>query len=170
MNYFELFEIPVTFGVESAPLKRTFYELSRRFHPDFHTDASSEEREKVLEKSTQINEAYRILSDENTRMKYILSIFGNFEEKGNEALPQDFLMEMMDWNEMLEDLEENPSEIAKSALETEISTAESNLFLAVKPLIISYKVGDDLTEIKKYYLKKRYLLRMRERLFSFAPL
>ena len=170
MNYFELFEIPVTFEVQSALLKRTFYELSRKFHPDFHTDASSEEREKVLEKSTQINEAYRILSDENARMKYILSIYGNFEEKGNEALPQDFLMEMMDWNEMLDDLEENPSENAKSVLETEISAAESNFYLAVKPLIISYKVGDDLTEIKKYYLKKRYLLRMRERLFSFAPL
>lgn len=168
MNYFELFEIPVTFEVQSALLKRTFYELSRKFHPDFHT--SSEEQEKVLEKSTQINEAYRILSDENARMKYILSIFSDFEEKGNEALPQDFLMEMMDWNETLDDLEENPSENAKSALETEISAAESNFYLAVKPLIISYKVGDDLTEIKKYYLKKRYLLRMRERLFSFAPL
>ena len=44
MNYFELFEMEETFVPEPAELKKKFYELSRKYHPDFYTQANRNEQ------------------------------------------------------------------------------------------------------------------------------
>ena len=172
MNYFELYEIPVSFDIDALALKRQFYALSRQFHPDLSAHRADADQPAHLEEAAaQNNEAYRVLSDFDLRTNYILQEYGNFSEADKaEALPTDFLMDMMDWNETLSDLALSPDETAKKELIAQISAVETNLFLEAKPLINSYKIGDDLTEIKKIYLKRRYLLRMRERLLNFASL
>ena len=35
MNYFEVFGLPRKLGVDTAALQKQFYELSRKWHPDF---------------------------------------------------------------------------------------------------------------------------------------
>ena len=35
-------------------VKQKFYELSRRYHPDFYTNVSDQEQEEVLEKAKNI--------------------------------------------------------------------------------------------------------------------
>ncbi len=62
MNYFELYEMPVSMRPDVQQVKQKFYELSRRYHPDFYTNASDQEQAEVLEKSSQVNKAFKSIT------------------------------------------------------------------------------------------------------------
>ena len=59
MNYFELFDIPETLTPDAATIKKKFYELSRKYHPDFYTQSSEGEQSDMMEKAALLNKAYK---------------------------------------------------------------------------------------------------------------
>ncbi len=174
MNYFEFYKIPVSFKVDHAALKVIFYANSKKYHPDFYTLESDEKQAEILEYSTLNNEAYQTLSDFDKRMKYILEMKGILREEGQNKLPQSFLAEMMDINEALMELEFDFDENKKNDILKQLQNQEDSAYSEVEPIIKNY--SDDkaseaaLLAIKDYYLKKRYLLRIRENLDKFASL
>ena len=174
MNYFEFYNIPVTFKVDSAVLKAIFYANSKKYHPDFFTLESDEKQAKILELSTLNNEAYKTLSDFDKRMKYILDQKGIMKAEGQNNLPQSFLMDMMEINEALMELEFDYDEVKKNDALNQLKNQEKNIYSEVDAIIENYQddkaTKEDLKAIKDYYLKKRYLLRIRENLDKFASL
>ena len=98
MNYFELFDIKLSFDMCKPTLTKKYYVLSKKYHPDRFTLAGEEEQREALTKSTEVNKAYKILKDEPSRIRYILELLGKAPEEGKETMSQDFLMEMMDIN------------------------------------------------------------------------
>ena len=175
MNYFEFYGIPVSFVVDKGSLKREFYANSKKYHPDYFTLESEAKQAEVLELSTLNNQAYKTLSDFDRRMKYILDLKGAMEEEGKNILPQDFLMEMMDINESLMELESGFDQEVYDKVRADLKVLEDDLLDEVKPLIAEYDAqkGDSesiLEGVKNFYLKKRYLLRIKENLSTFAPL
>ena len=174
MNYFEFFNIPISFLLEEADLKKTFYANSKKYHPDFYTLESEEKQLEVLEMSTLNNEAYKTLSNFDKRMKYILDLKGTLAEEGKNQIPQDFLMEMMDINENLMELEFDFDANVFERVGTELKSLETSLMNEVQPMLESYNdaASDEaiLKGIKNYYLKKRYLLRIHENLNKFSLL
>ena len=48
MNHFEVFGLPRKLGIDTVELQRKFYELSRRWHPDFHQAAPPAEQARAL--------------------------------------------------------------------------------------------------------------------------
>lgn len=174
MNYFEFYNIPVSFLLDEAAVKKTFYQNSKKYHPDFYTLESEEKQLEVLEMSTLNNEAYKTLSDFDKRMKYILEIKGTLAEEGKNQIPQDFLMEMMDINENLMELEFDFDAGKFNQVKEELKTLESNLLNTVQPHLEKFDEKNpnetELIEVKNYYLKKRYLLRIHENLNKFASL
>ncbi len=174
MNYFEFFEIPVSFQLDEAGLKKTFYANSKKYHPDFYTLESEEKQMEVLELSTLNNKAYKTLSDFDKRMKYILELKGALAEEGKNQLPQEFLMEMMDINENLMELEFDFDQSNFDKVQNELKSLESNLLDEVNPHLEKYDDNapneEELNAIKNYFLKKRYLLRIKENLNKFASL
>lgn len=174
MNYFEFYNLPLSFKIDEAALKRTFYANSKQFHPDFFTLESAEKQAEILELSTLNTEAYKTLSDFEKRMKYILDIKGVMGKEGENKLPQDFLMDMMDINEALMELEMDFDGTAHQKVLSDVQTIENQLFMEVTDTLENYEDGitpkDALEEVKYFYLKKRYLLRIRENLSKFAPL
>jgi len=174
MNYFEFFDIPIAFKLDEADLKSRFYEHSKKYHPDFYTLESEEKQAEILELSTLNNEAYRTLADFDKRMKYILEKKGILQEEGKNEIPQDFLMEMMELNEALMELEFDFEEaIYQDALQ-KIQQAESAIFQEITTIIEHYDdqkaTPAELSAVKDFFLKKRYLLRIRENLSKFATL
>ena len=71
MNYFELFGIEPSFTIDTATIKKKFYELSRANHPDFFGGGTTEEQNTALEQSATINEAYKTLQNKDQLIKYI---------------------------------------------------------------------------------------------------
>jgi molecular chaperone HscB len=171
-NYFELFSLPVTFIIDKASLKKRFYQMSREFHPDYHTLASEDQQTVVTEKYAMINKAFNVLSDDFSRRQYILETTGLLTGS-DDKLPPSFLMEMMDLNEEIESLLTSGSENATfrahevifhydKVLEDEMATFE----------LYSDKVAHSdigvLNKIKECHLKTRYLLRIREKVANIA--
>ncbi len=174
VNYFELYDLPISFQLNTTELKRKYYERSRQFHPDFHTQAHTDDQDKMLEWSSLNNQAYKTLADPDQRMRYILELKGFLgDENKAPALPQDFLMEMMDVNEALMELEFDRDEKRYFQAKEEVQNIENQLDIEIKPFL--NLEGEDaladeaLKKIRDFYLKRRYLLRISENLHKFAP-
>jgi molecular chaperone HscB len=165
VNYFEFYGLPVSFLPDQELLKRKFYEISRSFHPDFYTLATDEEQEIALEKATINNRVFRVLSDFDERLRYILELYGKLQAEGENKVPEDFLMEMMELNEGIMELEMEPSAEKKSELIREIENLRQEALQSIEPMLTCEHV-DDLTEpewtaLTDYYLKSRYLVRLK---------
>lgn len=167
-NYFEFFGLPVSPNVDQDLLKRAFYANSKRFHPDFHTLSDEATQDDALEQSTTNNQGYKILSNEDLRLKHFLDIHGALGEEGSNKVPQSFLIEMMDVNEALMELEFEDDPAAREKVDKLISKLEEEIDNSVTDIMGSYtpeaSTEGQLSALKDYYLKRRYLLRLRNKI------
>ena len=173
MDHFAFYGIPVAFHPDEAEIKRVFYANSKKYHPDFHTLASEMEQDEVLELASRNNEAFKTLSDPDRRMRYILEINHLLgDESSNPTLPQAFLMEMMDINETLMELEFDFDPAKYQTILNDLDSYTQQLEKSVEPYLAKSlqdaDLKDTLTFVKNFYLKKRYLLRIKENLRKFA--
>jgi molecular chaperone HscB len=172
MNYFDFFDIPVSFSVDEAALRSKWLRNSRQYHPDFHTQADDAAQAAMLEQSSRNNEAYRVLSDPDLRMGHVLACMDALPEEGaSPPMPQDFLMEMMDINEALMELEFGPDSAIYDQALADVERVEEDLQASVQPLLQGWSPDSeaaDLESIRIYYFKRKYLLRIKEKLFTFA--
>ncbi|SNC66926.1 molecular chaperone HscB [Hymenobacter gelipurpurascens] len=172
-DYFEFYELHESFRPDEAAIKRKYYALSREYHPDFHATASSERQQEILQLATLNTNAYRTLSDSDQRMAYILRRHDLLEE-GKQEMPADFLMEVMDLNEQLMELEFEPDPETVQRVEIEVQDLSDTLDAGIEPVVAGYEGlpvdtrPQALQQIRTYYLKKRYLLRIKESLTKFA--
>ncbi|MEO8583287.1 MAG: iron-sulfur cluster co-chaperone HscB C-terminal domain-containing protein [Flavitalea sp.] len=168
MNYFELYGIPVALSVDAVKLKKRFYELSREFHPDLHSQEGEKLQEEVLQKSADINRAYRIFQNEDATIRYVLMMMGLMEEEEKYALNPDFLGEVMDINEQLMELEMEPDEAGLAKAEEESNQLLSKIYGDVELVIKNYKEGvsseEELLRVKGYYYRKKYLQRILDKI------
>jgi len=161
MNYFELFDLPVSLNPDKAALSKKYFELQKKYHPDFFTNATEDEQAGMLEKSSMINKGLKVLQNEDERVKYVLQLKGILEDDEKYQLPAEFLMEMMELNENLDDTKD-------ASVAGKIAAYEAALYKEVKDIVEDYddsKVSDnDLQQIKAWYFKKKYLERILERM------
>ena len=174
-NYFAFYELPEAFLLDEAALKRKYYQLSRELHPDFHAQESPAAQAEALRLSTLNTDAYRTLANPDQRMAYLLGLHGLLEEgSAQNQLPPDFLMEVMDLNEQLMELEMEPDRAATAQVSQEVQALADTLDAGIQPVLAGYpQLPPDhrpaaLAQVRTYYLKKRYLLRLRQQLATFA--
>ncbi|TCC92050.1 Fe-S protein assembly co-chaperone HscB [Pedobacter frigiditerrae] len=174
LNYFELYELPVSFNPDQKLVKQKFYQLSKQFHPDFYINEGQEKQDEVLELSTVNNKAFQVLKDPQKRLHYILELKDQLVEGENYALPQSFLMEMMDVNEALMELEfgTDPEKLAELKNQTaEIEDALNKELTALASSFDNSGAAEQenvLKAIKDIYYRNKYLLRIRDSLNKFA--
>lgn len=163
MNHFELYDLPITLSPDQDLLKKKFYELSRTFHPDFYSRASEEEQAEALERSSQVNQAYKIFRDPDATIKYVLQLKGLLEEEEKYQLSPDFLMEMLDLNEQAMEVS-GPED--KQQLEQQIANIKQEIYEPVEKIVAGYQEGitskEELLQVKEYYYRKKYLNRILE--------
>ncbi|MEL7219948.1 MAG: iron-sulfur cluster co-chaperone HscB C-terminal domain-containing protein [Bacteroidota bacterium] len=172
-NYFDFFGLPPSPTLDVTELRKIFLANSKKYHPDFYTLESDEKQAEILELSTLNNQAYKVLKDEDQRLKHLLEVKGVLAEEGQNAVPQDFLMEMMDINEGLMELEFESDTSKVEEVKTAVRALESKMLAEVQTIIDNYSdqlaSPEELNSLKDYYLKKRYLLRIHKNLSTFAP-
>ncbi len=173
VNYFELYNIQPTFNPDTAAVKAKFYELSRKYHPDRFTMAEPHEQAEVLRMSALNNDAYKTLSNPDATMAYILKLHELLEDEEKYNLPPAFLMEMMDLNEAVSEYEMEPgNESIKAQALDRLKEQTQNWNDEVAPLVAQYDADDHskelLLKIKDYYFRKKYLLRIQQRIDTFA--
>ena len=79
-DYFAFFGLPRKLTIDLAELERRFHSLSWKLHPDNFVRATEDERQLSLERSSQLNDAYRTLRDPVSRVEYLLSLAGMRKE------------------------------------------------------------------------------------------
>jgi Fe-S protein assembly co-chaperone HscB len=172
-NYFELYDLPISFAPDKTAVKKKFYELSRQYHPDRFAQATQAEQNYALRISAMNNDAYKTLNDTDKTMAYVLTLHGVLEAEEKYSLPPAFLMEMMELNEVVSDYEMEPENEplriqATNTLKEYMEQWEEE----VTPKLQAYNNKPDnkepLADIKDYYFRKKYLLRIQQRINTFA--
>jgi molecular chaperone HscB len=145
VDYFAFFGLPYKLNIDTTQLERDFYALSRKLHPDINARANDNEQEWSLEKTSQLNDAYRTLKDPITRTEYLLRLQGvQLEEQSKAAtdearktgaakkqvVPPDLLEEVFELNMQLEELRAN-KKLGEDdpTLERDLSGARQHLTL-----------------------------------------
>jgi molecular chaperone HscB len=108
-DYFSFFGLPRRLRLEPADLERRFRDLSRKFHPDFFYNAPPAERLASLERSSYLNDAYRVLRNPVSRIEHLLAIEGLPPAKSDEGsvkVPPALLEEVFALNEELDEIRE----------------------------------------------------------------
>ena len=166
MNYFELFGLPVQLNVDKTYLPKRFFELNRKFHPDFYANATPSEKEKALEITANLNKAFKTFQNEDDTLRYVLQLKGLLEEEEKYQLPPDFLMEVLEINEQVMDAEDDAN--LRTNLLFAIDKLQSSIYDPVRNIIENYQDDStsekELLEVKEYYYKKKYLTRIRKEL------
>ena len=165
--------LPLAFKIDEGALRKRYYTNSRDVHPDMFSLSDEGQRAWALEETTINNEAYATLSNFDKRMAYILRLKGKLgDESKPDTLPQDFLMEMMDINEAIMDLQMDFDATRYEKTVQEVDSIDKELYQSVENILENYSENtendEDLEKIKFFFLKKKYLLRIRKNLFTFA--
>jgi len=104
-DYFAMFEMPRKLWIEMGALEQKFLQLSWKLHPDAFVNATAEEREISLKRSSELNDAYRTLRDPVARVEYLLAVEGMRKEGQNkQQAPPELLEEVFELNESLDEL------------------------------------------------------------------
>ena len=158
MNYFELFNIPVSLSVDKTQLPKKFFELQKKYHPDFFINDTAYEEKAALELSSMANKALKTFQNPDSTIKYVLQLKGLLEEEEKYQLAPAFLMEVMELNELK--MEGDNDE----ALQQRTQQLQSEIYESIQPILENYKDGttpeNDLLKVKEYYYMKKYLDRL----------
>lgn len=101
MNHFELFGLPIALDIDLAALKNSFLKLQQQYHPD-----KAQDKDQALIKSSEINQAYKVLSHVDSRAGYLLSL-----QKQDHGLDQsihdfEFLQSALEIREQLDEAQD----------------------------------------------------------------
>ncbi len=103
-DYFAFFDLPHNLAIDLKDLEKRFYALSRELHPDRFARRSEAERERALDDSATLNDAYRTLRDPIARALYLLKLEGfDIGEQGSKDVPPELLEEMFELNMAIEE-------------------------------------------------------------------
>jgi molecular chaperone HscB len=104
-DYYEIFGLPRSLNLSLDGLQERFYRLSREFHPDRFIRKPDAERQRALDMSSALNDAYRTFKDPIKRAQYLLGLEG-FEigEQRSKDVPPELLEEVFELNMALEEM------------------------------------------------------------------
>lgn len=128
VDYFSFFDLPRKLRLDEAELEKSFYALSRQFHPDYFMGTAADEQQASIERSSMLNDAYRTLRNPVARAKYLLTLEG-YKEAEKKA-PPDLLEEVFELNMQIEELRT----AKKTGDEAEAAEARSSIEEALTDL------------------------------------
>ena len=131
-DYFAFFGLPQKLKIDETELEQRFHQLSWKLHPDNFVKASEFERNLALERSSELNDAYRTLREPVLRVEYLL-LREKVRKEGTtkQQAPPELLEEVFELNESLDELREaKASETSEggdlSELRNRLAEAQSN--------------------------------------------
>jgi molecular chaperone HscB len=119
---FEVFGLVPSMTVDGSDLQRKLRKLGRLTHPDFFATRSEELRARAEHAAALVNAAHEILSDDGRRADWLVRSLGGPDENALREMPKPFLMEVLEWNERLDDARRS-----KDPIEAELTSLESSL-------------------------------------------
>jgi molecular chaperone HscB len=116
INFFTLLQLPEAFVIDLETLHQNYQSIQKDIHPDRFATFDDEAKLESIKKTAQVNDAYQTLKSPIRRAEYLLQLKGiNIHDEKYTAVPQDFLMQQMEWREELETYKLNKVALEKLA-------------------------------------------------------
>jgi molecular chaperone HscB len=127
-DYFSFFDLPRKLTIDPGMLEGKFHMLSWKLHPDNFVRASEFERNLSLERSSELNDAFRTLREPVSRVEYLLDFLGVRKEgTTKQQAPPELLEEVFELNESLDELRDaRASGGDTAALRSKLEAAQKN--------------------------------------------
>ncbi|MGD0131717.1 MAG: Fe-S protein assembly co-chaperone HscB [Bryobacteraceae bacterium] len=104
-DYYAVLGIPRGLSLSVDDLQQRYYALSRELHPDRFMQKPEAERQRALDMSSALNDAYRTLKDPIKRAQYLLTLEGfDIGEQRTKDVPPELLEEVFELNMALEEM------------------------------------------------------------------
>lgn len=127
-DYFAFMGFPRELTLDEGKLQQKYYELSRQYHPDFHTQGDEQARQQSLEQSSILNQAYRTLRDPYERARYLLDLeWPDLPDAEKKRIPPTLLMEVMEMQEKVAEAQFADDPAVKQKLNDELLDIEARL-------------------------------------------
>jgi len=115
-NFFTLLNLPEAFVVDLKKLDQHYQAIQKEIHPDRFASLNDEKKMESVKKTAQVNDAYQTLKSSIRRAEYLLHLYGfDINDEKYTAVPQDFLLQQMEWQEELETHTKNKEALEKLA-------------------------------------------------------
>lgn len=174
-NYFEFYGIEERFFIDELKLKQDYLRISKENHPDFFI-ADEQQYLKAVDISSTNNAAYKTLKSLEARVLYILKQHNLLDEQSSSLSPA-FLMEMMEVNEEIMDLKINFEPRKLEVVTTKVSALDSECSEELQNAAARADHTTDIDDkyaivqqVREFYLKRKYVLRLKESLNTFATI
>lgn len=124
-NFFTLLNLPEAFVVDLKKLDQHYQAIQKEIHPDRFASLNDETKMESVKKTAQVNDAYQTLKSSIRRAEYLLHLYGfDINDEKYTAVPQDFLLQQMEWREELETHHKNKEALEKLSSEVAIKKNE----------------------------------------------
>ena len=142
LDYFTCMNLPRLLHVDEQALERTFYALSRTFHPDYFATKDESQQRISLGNTALLNAAYRTLKDPIQRAEYLIRLEAGSAKDIRTSPPADLFDEILELQDDLEELRslsaedssarrqmlQEKLEASRRSLEARKAEVESRLF------------------------------------------
>jgi len=105
-------------GICTATLQNRYYEMSRKFHPDYFQNQSLQELTFALKFSSILNRAYFTLKNPIARVRYLMMLEGIHENRDSGSIPVKFAEDIFEIQDCLMEYKSNPKSHCRVELKT----------------------------------------------------
>jgi molecular chaperone HscB len=160
-NPFEFFDLVPSLAIDAKLLRSKFLEIQRNSHPDFGDENNND--------SELANTYFEVLKSPEKRIQVLLELYAN-NSLNNNLLPPDFLMDMMELNDVIDE-SKSGEETAKQQAESQLNGIKSELDNQMSEFIhlwenqkVTVQTMSDWSELTVWYQKMKYWSRLRKNL------
>lgn len=154
-HYYALFDLPLQFEINEEALGTNYRKLAAACHPDKVASKSDFEQKESLMMASTVNEAYRILKHPLDRAAYLLKLQNiDADDATHTQFSSEFLMQQMEWREILEIAIQNQDSTMLLNLNEEINLAYQDLLKSIATL---FNDQADPQEIAQQVRQGRFL-------------
>jgi molecular chaperone HscB len=162
-DYYELLGIPRSLNLSLDALQQRYCELSRQLHPDRFMQKPEAERQRALDMSSALNDAYRTLKDPIKRALYLLTLEGfDVGEQRSKDVPPELLEEVFELNMALEEMRSGDDSARPQIEQAEKSftgmlAASDQELAALSAKYDGANSGDVLKQVRNVLNRRKYI-------------
>ncbi len=113
-NYFEIFNLPVQFELDTNKLSQLYRELQKEVHPDKFVSAGEQQSRMAVQLTSLVNQAFDTLKSPVSRAQYLLKLAGlDIDHEQDTTMDPMFLMEQMELREEIENVSSKADPLAE---------------------------------------------------------
>jgi molecular chaperone HscB len=162
-DFYEIFGLPRSLNLSLDDLQQRFYALSRELHPDRFMRKPEAERQRALDMSSALNDAYRTLKDPIKRAQYLLTLEGfDIGEQRSKDVPPELLEEVFELNMALEEMRGGDDSARPQLEQAEMKFAGmlSDSDAQLQSLFAQYDASQSrevLTQVRNLLNRRKYI-------------